>query len=271
MTHFTNKNHWWIIALILALLTVTTSCGKRQHILVSQALVSLPSSGGIACLKIEADCEWTIEQYGNEDWFTFSPSSGGNNAIVTITASPNTTSDFRDAYITVISSDLKTRRDVEIVQNVFDINGLIGKVWFTRTYERWDTDYYNQIIEESYRDWVYYVDWDYVNWYFFFMEDGTGYEIRAYQGDTLYYPYQFSYYPERDSLFISFETTMDTVESYNAIVHELNQERFTFSNEYRPHQFEMIYTVNVTGTRNQLKLNPKKVARKPDGPLIQVK
>lgn len=261
-----------ITALMLTVLIGSTSCGKRQHIKPSKETLTFSSQGGKDFIKIEADCDWTIEKDLSHDWYTISQTEGSMDALITINVNPNDSHVDRNDILTLVSANGKTKSKISIVQTNIDINQIIRKVWFTRFYERWNTDFYGQYINESYRSWTYYAEPQYENWFFYFLNDGTGYEIRAHNYDTVYYPYNYQYYPENDSLYISFQLEDDSItEDYRAIIYEVNEERFVFLNEYRAHQFEKINTVNVSTSKSDIKINPKKVKPKPAGPIIQVK
>ena len=152
-----------------------------------------------------------------------------------------------------------------------DIQALTQKMWFLRTYERWDTDNRDRVIPESYRSWTYYGNEGYENWFFYFVENNVGYQYHTYQGDTIVYVFNYFYYPEGDSLNIIFETVNDSVENYHATIDELTDNTFTFTNPYHPHQYEQLHLVNVTGEqKSPVKVNPKSIATKPHGPLIPV-
>lgn len=268
------KNIIWITTLILAVVVGASSCGKRQHIELSKDTLAFSSMGGYDFFTITADCDWTIENDPTHDWYSISQTEGSKDTtVITINVSPNENHFDRSSMLKVISDNGRTVKKLSIVQANVEINKVIRKVWFTRLYERWNTDFHDQYIEESYRSWTFYAEPQYVNWFFYFLNDGTGYEIRTYNYDTIYYPYNYIYYPNGDSLFISFQLVDDTItEDYHATIYELNQDRFVFLNEYRPHQFEKINTVNVsTNSKSEIKINPKKVVSKPMGPLIQVK
>lgn len=261
-----------IIALMITVLIGSTSCGKRQHIKLSKETLSFSSQGGKDFIEIKADCDWTIEKDLSQDWYSINQTEGSNDGLIAFNVTPNDSHFDRNDVLTIVSSNGKTKVKIPIVQTNIDINKIIRKVWFTRLYERWNTDFYNQYINESYRSWLYYAEPEFENWFFYFLNDGTGYEIRTHNNDTIYYPYNYQYYPEGDSLFISFQLADDSLtEDYHAIIYELNQERFVFLNEYRPHQFEKINTVNVSTNKREIKINPKKIASKPKGALIQVK
>lgn len=153
-----------------------------------------------------------------------------------------------------------------------DINNITQIVWFLRTYERWDTDNHDKIIPDSYRSWTYYGNEGYENWFFYFKDDNTGYQYHTYQGDTIVYSFDYLYYPKGDSLNIIFQTVTDSVENYHAVINELTESTFSFTNPYRPHQYEQLNMVNANASkRAKPNLNPKKITKKPAGALIQPK
>ena len=257
---------------MFALVVLAASCGKKQHIVISKASLVYTYSGGNDVFQITADCNWVID--GIPNWITVNPTAGSNDGNVVVTVNRNNTSVDRNATLYVISENGRVKKSIEVIQVRADINAIIQKVWFTLTDERWNTDYYNHVIPESYRTYTYYSNDDYEHWFFYFLNDSTGYQVRTYNGDTIIYPYNFTFYPDVDSLFISFEVVGDTLvrEDYRTIIHQLNNEFFVFSHAYRPHQFEKITTANVTGSRKEdFKVNPKKIQSKPKGPLIPVK
>lgn len=259
--------------LLLVLAMAFTSCRNRQHLEVTKSLIVFSYAGGNDGFNVEADCNWSIDNGNTADWLTINPLEGTPETVnVAVTAEPNDSGLDRNTTFTVVSENGKIRREVMVAQSKYDIMLVADKVWFLRTYERWDTDYWNQIIPESFRSWIYYADEEFERWFFYFMPDNTGTQVYINDGDTTYYPYTFEFYPDVDSLNIYFESVGGGVEDYHAIIHELNLHNFSFSDPYRPHQYEKLNLVNVSrGTRNELKINPKRIAKKPAGPLIPVK
>ena len=258
-----------LIGVACCLLILATSCGKKQTISVSNDRLLFDISGGTLSFDITANCDWSIEQDLSATWISLSQLQGSNNATIDITAESNDGISERTTELSIVSDNKKTTKKIYIQQKSSVFSDLIlGKLWFLRFYERWDLDYANQIIDASYRSRTYYSDEIYENWFFYFT-DTIGYLIYRVQGDTTYYPYHYNYYPNNDSLYLSFVTQSDVVEDYYAHVFELTQDHFTFSNEYRHHQFEKLYTVNVSDDKKSpLKINPKNIKTKPHGPLI---
>lgn len=258
--------------LLLALIVSVTSCRKKQSVNLSKEQIFFTYSGGNDVFQVEANCDWTVT--GVPDWITVNPVSGEKNGNVAVNVGRNNTQEDRHAFLTVVSSNEKAQKSVEVIQTPIDISALVNKVWFTRLEERWNSDYWDVVIPESYRSWTFSANEGYEQWFFYFFDNDIGYQIHVYRGDTVFYPYQFHYEPDYDSLNIRFEMVNDTVnmEDYHTVVHQLDNEYFVFSHAYRPHQFEKITAVNATGDeRKAFRINPKKIRQKPHGPLIPVK
>lgn len=259
-----------LIGISCFLLLLATACGPKQHINVSQDRLIFDLSGGTQSFNITADCDWTIEKDAADSWFTLSQLQGSKNATIHVTVDNNTEAKERSATLNVVSDNKKVNKKIYIQQktSVFS-NYILENLWFLRFYERWDLDYNNHVIDASYRSRTYYTDEVFENWFFYFT-DTIGYLIYRANGDTVYYPCHYHYYPENDSLYLNFVTESDTeVEDYYARIYELSQDRFTFSNEYRHHQFEKLYTINVTEDQKKtIRVNPKHIKNKPHGPLI---
>lgn len=153
------------------------------------------------------------------------------------------------------------------------IEAIAEKVWFTTLEERWNTNYAGDSIPESYRSWTYYMTPGSENWLWYFFKDNTGYEIHTQDFDTLYYHFEYSYSYSKNSIFVKYETSDGSSEEYTAVIEQIDDQNFIWSNEYRPHQFERVSTVNVTGDSKRegaFKANPKHIGYKPTGPMIPI-
>lgn len=263
------KKTIYTIGIACLLLMLATSCGKKQHVNVSKDRFLFDLPGGTGSFTITADCDWSIESDASASWVTLSQLQGSTNATIDISVEANSEGNERSTELKVVSANKKVNKKIYIQQkaSVFS-NYILGNIWFLRFYERWDLDHTNQVIDASYRSRTYYSNEEFENWFFYFT-DTLGYLIYRVNGDTTYYPYHYIYYPESDSLYLNFVTNSDIVEDYYAQIFELSHDNFTFSNEYRHHQFEKLHTVNVTGDEKaSLKINPKRVKTKPFGSLI---
>lgn len=268
-----NKKNTLIALIILAVTWSFTSCKPRQHIELSKQNTIFSPRGGVDWITITADCDWTIEKEKGSDWFELNQTSGSKNATISITVGKNSELYDRAANFTVISANGKVKKTVLVTQTKYDIKDIVDKAWFLRFYERWDTNYYGELIEDSYQNWTYYSEEGYQNWFLFFVDDNNGYQMRTKDGDTIYYPYEYHYYPEGDSLYIKFQTSDESVEDYHCDIYQVDDEMFVFSNEWWPHRFEKLTNYNVSNSskaRFSRHPNPKKVMKKPRGPFIQI-
>lgn len=152
------------------------------------------------------------------------------------------------------------------------INAIINRVWFTTKEERWNTDYSDNYIPESYRSWSYYKIPGSENWLWYFFDNNEGYEIHTKDYDTTYYHFEYSYRYKDNSLYVSYETVDGSTEEYNVQLEQLDEDNLIWQHEYRSHSFEKVTNENVTGDSKRggvINLNPKNVKRKPSGPMIQ--
>ena len=221
-------------------------------------------------IQVNADCDWTVDYDGEHEWYSLSRTSGSNQGVIVISVQEQQSHYERNASFTVTASKGKVSRTIRITQQPLAFVNIHNKLWFLHEYERWATDFYDEYIEDSYEHWNYYIDESFDNWFFYFMEDSTGYQLHTKHGDTILYAYTYIYYPQGDSLYINFETDSLVTEDYHAVIHEVNQEHFVFSDEHHPHQFEKLYMANLSTDRTPITFNRDKIRKKQRGPLIQM-
>lgn len=257
---------------LCCLMTCLVSCQPDPSIEANPTEQTFSYMGGNSVIHVAANCRWIVKAEENYDWFNLSQSSGKNDADISVIVQRNTTQNDRDAIFTIQSSNGKAKVNVSFHQIKPDITSLTEKIWFMDEYERWDLDYSHQVIEDSYRHYYYDImSIETENWFFYFLNDSTGYQVCTHWLDTSYFEYNYLFYPEGDSLYIDFVTLDDSREDYHVTIHELNTNRFVFGDEYSPNRFEKIYTAIVPTKREFFRIDPKKVRPKPAGPLIQKK
>ena len=265
-----NKRLLWLLTVVVTITLYCTSCGKKIHLKVSKEEMYFTSVGGSEIVSIDADCNWVVDINEHIDWVHATPINGKGNGVVKIDIDPNISLDDRSTVITRASENGKIQNNIKISQEKVVITHIHNKFWYLYEYERWATDYKDDYIDDSYEHWDYYIDESYDNWFFYFMEDSTGYQIHTKHGDTIYYAYDYIYYPLGDSLYINFRVDTNVVEDYHATIRLLTTDRFQFSDEFYPHRFEKLYLARVSDERKSLNINPKKVLKKEHGPIITV-
>ena len=268
-----------MVIILFTFSVLATSCGKKHHLEIQKDRIAFNYLGGTDVFSVKADCSWNIQYDGETGWFTLSQEEGEQGStVIEVNAERNTSGHDREAWLTVRSSDGKVKKDIPVVQNWVDISLIEQKLWFLRYYTRWDKDYYNHLIPESWHEYYYYTEEDMHNWYLYFADDTIGYQVHIYpkdtegKRDTIYHPFEYLYFPVGDSLIISFETVSDSLtEDYHATINELNNEYFNFTNEYLWHRFERLDMVNLSNERAKLNIRPEKVVKKAGkGPLIDI-
>ena len=257
---------------VMAIVLGLSSCQKHQRLELSNQNLVFSPMGGMDMISISSDCDWTIVLNDDANWYSLSQTSGVNDAILVVQVEEQQKPYDRNASFTISTNNGKKEKTVTITQTRYDIDNLTGRVWFLRFYERWNTDFYDQYIPDSYRSRTYYTNNEFDNWFLYFTNDSIGYQIHTKEGDTVYYAYDYIYYPEGDSLYINYETVTDTVEDYHCHIYQLDNELFVFSNEYRRHHFEKLTNYNMSDTKIRLNPHPdpKQIRIKPRGPMIQI-
>lgn len=266
------KSLYLFLLLGLTLCLGATSCCKKQHLYLSKNYAFFAPVGGLRSIRVSSDNHWTVQIADHPEWLSVSPMEGNDGDVLSIRAEEYKELSERSALITVTSENGKVKKTIRVTQRPIEIADLTNKWWFMHFYERWETDFYNDSIEDSYRSWTYWAEPEYDNWFFYFLDDSTGYEFWAkkHSQDTVVFTFNYVYYPLEDSLYINYETdSADVVEDYLTIVEQLDEESFIFRNEWAEHRFERLTMANVTAKKHPF-VKPKKITKKPAGPLIQV-
>ena len=264
------KSHLYPL-IAFAILTLSfASCGKKIHLSVSKEEMNFTSTGGAEIVSVDADCDWVVDVNESITWIHPTPTSGSNNGVIKIDVDPNISLDRRATVISVVSSNGQIKNDIRIQQDQVEITNIHNKFWYLYEYERWATDYKDDYIDDSYEHWNYYIDEAYDNWFFYFKDDSTGYQIHSKHGDTVYYAYDYIYYPLGDSLYINFQVDTNVVEDYHATIRLLTDDRFQFSDEFFPHRFEKLYLAKVSDERKSIQIHPEKIMKKGHGPIIEM-
>lgn len=268
------KNSLLTVLTLFVLIAITaSSCGKREVITVTKDILSFSAAGGTDHIQISANCGWSIVKDESVDWFSITPTEGENNGLITITVNNYEESPDREALFTIKSASGKKSKTIVVHQNEIEITNITDCVWFVSFYERWNTDYYQNFIEDSYEYWSYNQGDNERNIFFYFMPDSTGYQIQTQNQDTIFYLFDYIFYPLGDSLYINFASDDELVDDYHSTIDALNDDTFIFSDEWKPNFFEKITMIKFVGASKlpYVKINPYKISKKKShGPLVDV-
>jgi len=238
------KKHIHLISIVSMLLIMAagfTGCNPDYIIRVSSQDIRFGLEADAQTFTITANCDWSIMREGNEDWYTISPMSGkATDSIVTITVKDYSGGHYRGAKFVVNSPGGHVHRTVFVSQNKLDFYGIINKVFGATYIEHWNTDYYYQIIEDTYRTWTYDPFDTLVGRRMYFMEDGKGIQrhVRDKDNMVIYYPFFYEYHPDVNIVHIEFVLEDGGREKYDWEVLCASDSLFRTYHEYKKHWYE---------------------------------
>lgn len=254
--------HLFFSLSILTLLCIS-GCTKDYSVLVSSQDLRFGLSSESQTIIVNANCKWTVTKNDDADWYTISPMSGrAKDSIITVTVKDYSDGDFRGSWFTVSSPGGHVYRRVFVSQNKIDFYGMINKVYGVMRREKWNTDFYGQIIEDSYEDKVY-DPFDTTRGYLmYFLEDGTGLQ-RDHHTDTVAW-YSFDYLFDADSsiLHIKFHLMDGGIEPYDPEVLCASDSLYRIFHEYAKQSFERVDMRKIgTITTEEKTLLPMRAAK----------
>ncbi|MBQ4398209.1 MAG: BACON domain-containing protein [Bacteroidales bacterium] len=229
-----------IVLSIITLLCVS-SCVKDYSILLSSQDLRFGLASESQTLTINANCKWTITKNDDADWYTISPMSGkAKDSIVTVTVNDYSHGDFRGSSFVVNSPGSHIRRTVFVSQNKLDFDGLVNKVFGLTRLERWNTDYYGQIIEDEY-DLDEYDPYDTTRGQrMYFLENGQGVQrrVRVIDDSVFYYSFEYNYNSDSNIFHIVFHLEDGSLEPYDPEVLCASDSLFRIFHEYKHNWWE---------------------------------
>ena len=265
------KNIFLMLTLMLITAAGLMSCVKTYKIQVPTNNLWFNLESSSQTFNFTANCEWTITKNDDADWYTISTMSGKNDGSLTITVEALEDADFRGSSFVINSPGGHVHRTVFVSQNKLDFDGLYNKIFGVSSRETWNTDYYDQMIEDSYKHKVY-DPYDTATGYtMFFLADGTGVQMDHHKDTAVYYVFNYEYNPINQILHIEFETVDDAPENYAPQVLTASDSLFRFVHEYKEHWWERA-DMRKIGTINpdaKAVLKHKAIKRKGDGPIFQ--
>ena len=161
-----------VAALLLIMAAGFTGCRKKNQIQVPTNNLCFGLEASSQPFDITANCEWTITKNEDVDWYAITPMSGKNDATITVTVSALEDEDFRGSSFVILSPGGHVYRTIFVSQNKLDFDGMVNKVFGVSRLEHWNTDFYDQMVEDSYRDYLF-DPYDTATGYtMYFLEDG---------------------------------------------------------------------------------------------------
>lgn len=225
-------------ALMCIAMVGLTGCIKDYKIQVSTNNLWFDLNAGSKTMSITSNCKWTITKNDDADWYTINTMSGKNDAILTITVDAMNESDYRGSSFVISSPGSHVHRTIFVSQNKLEFYDMVNKVYGLMFREKWNTDYYGQIIEDTYKTYEYNPYDTTTGYHMYFLENGQGIQ-RDHHADTVaYYLFTYDYNPIDQMLHIEFETVFDTVDPYDVQVLTASDSLYRFVHEYKPSFWE---------------------------------
>ena len=239
------------------------SCLKEDKVQVSTQNLWFGLGAETQTIKITSNCKWTITKNDDAEWYTIDMMSGSNDATITINVEA-CEGDYRGSSFVIASPGEHIRRTVFISQNKLDFDGMVNKIFGVMELEHWNTDYYGQIIEDSYKHYEFDPYDTTMGYLMYFLEDGQGVQRDHHRDTAVYYAFTYEYNPVDQILHIEFVTTGDEPESYDPHVLTASDSLYRFIHEYKPNFWERA-DMRKVGTYNpegKADLRQKAIKRK---------
>jgi hypothetical protein len=234
------KNVFLMMALMAVTVTGFLGCSKNYIIRVSTQNLWFGLEAETQTLEITANCEWTITRNDNADWYTISQMSGKKDGVISVTVEALEDGDYRGSTFVISSPGGHVRRTIFVSQNKLDFDGMVNKVFGVMELEHWNTDFFDQMIEDSYKHAIYDPYDTTTGYHMFFLENGHGIQRDHHDDTVVYYSFTYEYNPIDQILHIDFETVTGAPESYSPNVLTASDSLYRFMHEYKPNFFERV-------------------------------
>ena len=264
------KSIYLMMALVVVATATLIGCVKEYTMRVSTQNLWFGLEAGTKKVELTANCKWTISRNDDADWYTISAMSGENDATISVTVEPLEDGDFRGSSFVILSPGGHVYRTIFVSQNKLDFDGMVNKVFGVMSLEHWNTDYYGQIVESSYKHKIY-DPYDTTKGYLmYFLEDGKGVQRDCHNDTAVYYEFAYEYNPINQILHIEFETITGAPESYDPQVLTASDSLYRFIHEYKTDWWERadMRKVGVFNPEEKASVLRKAKKRKDRGPIF---
>lgn len=265
------KNIFLLMTIMLITVASLMSCVKTYKIQVPSNNLWFGLEAESKTFSFTANCEWTITRNDDADWYTISTMSGKNDGTITVTVEALEDADFRGSSFVINSPGGHVYRTIFVTQNKLDFDGIVNKIFGVMSLEHWNTDYFNQMIEDSYKHRVFNPYDTATGYTMYFLENGTGVQMDHHKDTAVYYVFNYEYNPLSQILHIEFETVNDAPEDYDPYVLTASDSLFRFIHEYKDHWWERadMRKIGIIAPSERSFLNKVATKRKGGEPIFQ--
>lgn len=266
--------------------TVTSSKGNAskqvkveqngEYIKVTENILSFFDAAETKTITVTSNCDWTLRKESNDDYtdgfYSVSATSGNvGSTDISISVLDNFTYHNSTGLIRLKSTSGNTETPIRVKQNGRNETNITDTKWGVYTYERWNTDYYGNILDETYTITNYNpFNEEVPGWTMYFLKNNHGVQTdRKYNKESqlvqVLYPFDYEYNHSTGHLHITFESEDPELnEYYDTDVLTLNDTIFIIQDEYRSHFFEKAsmrkvgYVIEPDKARQPGKIGTKK-------------
>ncbi|MBR3427955.1 MAG: BACON domain-containing protein [Bacteroidales bacterium] len=232
------RTHFLMAALLAVVTMCFVGCKGPDDLHVNTQDVWFGLEAGTQTIEVTANCEWTVTHKDDASWYTISPMTGKKDGTITVTVEPLEGSDFRSSSFVVTSPKGHIRRTVFVSQNKLDFDGMMNKVFGVMHLEHWNTDFWGEIIEDTYQEASYNPYDTTTGYHVYFLPNGEGIQ-RDHHTDTIaYWPFHYEYNPLNQVLHIDYELVDNNHEDYDCNVVTASDSLFRFIHEFEDHGWE---------------------------------
>ena len=266
-----------VMALFAIAFLSLAGCHRDENITVSHDTLWFSTEASSQTIEITTDCSWSIEKNDNAQWYTVSPMSGEkskNGTTITISVQEYQGEDYRAASFTIKSPKGKGNVTVNLSQNVVEFTSIINTVYGVKKVEQWNTDFFGNVIADSYKEVSFNPHDTTTGFTMYFAEGGVGVQVDRYHDSTVYYSFHYNYDNVTRNLHIEFELVDSTQsEIYNASVLTATEGLFRFQHEYKPSFWERAEMTKIGTIDPQSKgiIDRAIAKRKESGPIFNLK
>ena len=251
-------------ALLCIVLASFTGCIKTYKMQVSTNNLWFGLEADTQTLELSANCDWTITKNDDADCYSINMESGKNDAIISITVDAMDEGDYRGSSFIINSPNGHVHRTIFVSQNKLDIYGLVNKIFGVSSIEHWNTDYYGQMVEDSYELYEF-NPYDTLRGYLmYFFENNRGLQRDHHADTVVYYAFTYEYNPIDQILHIEFETIDDAPESYDPQVLTASDSLYRFMHEWKSNWWERadMRKIGTINPEDKVMLLTKRVSAK---------
>ena len=206
----------------------------KEVIELSKYELWFPKEAETKTIDVAANCKWTVTLDDNADWYTVTPMSGENGGSLAISVQPYEGEDYRSSSFTLTSEHGFTAARVHLSQNKLEFEEIYNMVFGVSKVEHWNTDYFGQMIEDSYMPYEFNPYDTATGYMMYFFEDGRGVQRDHHNNVAVYYSFTYNYDAANRNLHIEFDVVSDVLENYDVNVLTASEELFRFVHEYKP-------------------------------------